>query len=151
MDFSTLDLDYKVRRAKLDHCEGLKVFPHDLDCMCIPIQHADRLAKAYKRYLAGAGMLDWRDDPDCDEQEVECDRFLIGFFHERDKTPFIPGEFHLGAAIDFIFFEAQVSSQVATRWCMLMEYLIWQDQQMEAKREPDTCGPDEQSEAGTNG
>ena len=135
MTFSSLDLGYSVRRAKLDECGGLTVFSHNLDCFCIPHGHADRLAAAYKRYLAGAEILDWLVDFSCNEQQVECDRHSIGFFHDRDKTKFVPGEFHLAAAIEFVWLEAGVSVELAIRWCMMMEYIIWQDNRQLEKSE----------------
>ncbi|MCP4099367.1 MAG: hypothetical protein GY748_24355 [Planctomycetaceae bacterium] len=135
MTFSSLNLGYNVRRAKLDECGGLTVFSHDLDCFCIPVSHADRLASAYKRYLAGAEILDWYKDFSCNEQQVECDRYSIGFFHDRDKTEFVPGEFSLAAAIEFVWLEAGVSDELALRWCMMMEYIIWQDNRLSEKSE----------------
>lgn len=135
MSFSTLDLGYKVRRAKLDHCESLIVFSHDLDTFCIPLQFADRLAETYKRYLIGAGILDWVDDSFCDEQDFEDYRCTIKFFCEKEKVVFVPGEFSLGAAIDFIWLEAKLSQDLVIRWCMMMEFLVWQDHRYEVKRE----------------
>lgn len=135
MTFSSLDLGYNVRRAKLDECDGLKVCAHNMDSFCIPMSHADRLASAYKRYLAGAEILDWFEDFSCDEQQVECDRHSICFFHDRDKTEFVPGEFHLAAAIEFVWLEAGVSVELAIRWCMMMEYIIWQDNRQLDKSE----------------
>ena len=135
MTFSSLDLGYNVRRAKLNECGGLTVFSHDLDCFCIPFSHADRLASAYKRYLAAVEILDWFEELTCNEQQVECDRHSIGFFHDRDNTEFVPGEFSLAAAIEFVWLEAGVSVELAIRWCMMMEHIIWQDNRQLEKSE----------------
>jgi len=133
MSFSTLELGYTVRRAKLDHCDDLNVFSHDLDMFCIPLECADLLAEAYKKYLIGAGILNWVDDHHFEEEnfiEYQC---TIEFFCEKEKSKFVPGEFSLGAAINFAWLEAKVPQSLAIRWCMMMEYLIWQDQRLEEK------------------
>ena len=131
--FSSLDLGYRIRRAKLDECEGLSVYSHDLDSFCIPIERADGLATAYKRYLVATGILDWAEDRHCDEQQFEADRYLLGFFHERDNTPFVLDEFSLAAAIEFVWLEAEVPIELGIRWCMMMEFIIWQDQRQSEK------------------
>lgn len=136
MRFSTLDLGYTVRRAKLDDCEGLSVFAHDIDTFCIPIDQADRLARAYKRYLIAAGIIDETDNLSWeDDQRIDRDRHMMGFYHERVKTPFVRGEFHLGAVIDFVVFEAPTTLDIAVRWCMMMEYIIWNDQRLSDKED----------------
>ena len=81
------------------------------------------------------GILAWAEDPECDEQQFECDRCLIGFFHERDSSNFVSGEFALAAAIEFVWLEAEVSVELSTRWCMMMEFIIWQDQRQSEKIE----------------
>ena len=131
--FSSLELGYRIRRAKLDECEGLSIFSHDLDSFCIPFEHADTLAKAYKRYLVATDILDWAEDLGCNEQQFENDRCLLGFFHERDNTPFVQGEFSLAAAIEFVWLEADVPVELGIRWCMMMEFIIWQDQRQSEK------------------
>ena len=79
------------------------------------------------------GIVDWAEDPECDEQQFECDRCLIGFFHERDSSNFVSGEFALAAAIEFVWLEAEVPVELGIRWCMMMEFIIWQDQRQSEK------------------
>ncbi len=154
MTFSTLELGFKVRRGKFDYCDGLFVHAHDLTSFCIPVEDADRLSETYKQYLVGCGCLDWKDLPQYDEQVFECDKHTIGFFHERDKSAFVAGAFHLGAAIDFVQCESSLPIVIAIRWCMMMEFIFWQDQRLEERQErkkndapPVSIGDDSQSGA----
>lgn len=135
MTYMPLQLGYKVRRAKLDGCDELYVHSYDLDLFCIPVQYASRLAEAYKNYLIAAGILDWENDPLQDEQEVICNQHSLEFYHERDKSKFVIGEFHLGAAVEMIYFSSKLPQELVIRWCMMMEYITWEDQRREERQE----------------
>ena len=133
-DPQILELGYQIRRAKLEACGGLVIFPHDLETFCIPIEHADCLADAYKRYLQTSGILEWDSESESRHELYECDRQTLIFFHERTHTPFIEGEFSLEAAIEFVWMEAKVPTSLAIRWCMMMEYVSYEDQRTEELR-----------------
>ncbi|MEM7069450.1 MAG: hypothetical protein AAF478_11260 [Pseudomonadota bacterium] len=135
-----LELGYRIRRANLEACGGLMIFPHDLGVFCIPLEEADHLAHAYRRYLWASGILDWRTDPGCHEQLFECDQQTLLFFHERNQSRFIKGEFSLEAAIEFVWLEAKVSLTLSIRWCMMMEFVTYEDQRHEIMRkERESC------------
>ena len=134
MSTSTLQLGYRIRRAELETCGGLMIFPHDLDIFCIPIQYAEILADAYKRYLLASKILNHEGDPDWDEQVYDCDRHSIAFYHERTDTPFENGVFCLEAVIEFLWLETKLDQAVAIRWCMMMEFVSYEDQRLEEKR-----------------
>lgn len=136
-----LKLGYKIRRATLETCGGLMIFPHDLTTFAIPIQYAELLADTYKRYLWASGILDFEGDPDWDEQVFQCDRQTLAFHHERkghsdtDKQgpPIGDGVFCLNAAIEFVWMETKLDKAIAVRWCLMMEYISYQDQRLEEK------------------
>ena len=134
MSTSYLQLGYRIRRAKLETCGGLLILPHDLDAFCIPIQYAEILADAYKRYLWASQILNYEGDPDWDEQVYECDRQSLAFYHERTNTPFEEGVFCLEAAIEFVWLESKLDQSIAVRWCMMMEFVSYEDQRLEEKR-----------------
>ena len=133
-DAQTLELGYRIRRATLEACGGLMIFPHDLETFCIPIEHADCLADAYKRYLQTSGILEWDSESESRHELYECDRHMVGFHHERTGSPFIEGEFSLEAAIEFVWMEAKVEKRLAIRWCMMMEYVSYEDQRIDELR-----------------
>lgn len=134
MSTSTLQLGYRIRRATLETCGGLYIFPHDLGAFCIPIQYADIFADAYKRYLWASRILNYEGDPDWDEQVYECDRQSLAFFHERNNLPFEDGIFCLEAAVEFVWLETKLPKSMAIRWCMMMEYVSFEDQRLNEKR-----------------
>ena len=134
MSTSTLQLGYRIRRAELETCGGLMIFPHDLDTFCIPLQYAETLADAYKRYLWASKILNYEGDPDWDEQVSECDGYSLAFYHERTSTSFEEGVFCLEAAIEFVWLETKLSQPIAVRWCMMMEFVSYEDQRLEQKR-----------------
>ena len=130
----TIELGYRIRRAKLEACGGLMIFPHDLETFCIPIEHADFLAHAYKRYLWAAGILDWPSETESHQQLYDCDHQSLIFYHERTGSLFIKGEFSLEAVIEFVWLEAKVPKSLAIRWCMMMEYVSYEDQRSDEQR-----------------
>ncbi len=129
-----LELGYRIRRANLEACGGLTIFPHDLKTFCIPKEQANYLADAYKRYLCASGILEWQFDTENHRQLHECDRQSLVFFHERTGTSFVKGEFALEAAIEFVWMEARVPKHLAIRWCMMMEYVSYEDQRTDELR-----------------
>lgn len=133
-DPQALELGYRIRRAQLEACGGLTIFPHDLETFCIPIEQADCLADAYKRYLQASGILEWSPEAENHHQLYECDQQTLIFFHERTRTPFVKGAFSLEAAIEFVWMEAKVPKSLAIRWCMMMEYVSYEDQRTEELR-----------------
>lgn len=130
----TLELGYRIRRAKLEACGGLLVFPHDLETFCIPIEQADYLADAYRRYLQASGILQQHSETENHTELFACDQQSLLFFHERTHSPFIEGEFSLEAAIEFVWMEAKVEKHLAIRWCMMMEYVSYEDQRTDELR-----------------
>jgi len=130
----TIELGYRIRRANLEACGGLMIFPHDLETFCIPIEHADFLADAYKRYLWAAGILDWPSETETAQQLYDCDHQSLVFYHERTGSLFIKGEFSLEAAIEFVWLESKVRKSLAIRWCMMMEYVSYEDQRSDEQR-----------------
>jgi len=130
----SIELGYRIRRAKLEACGGLMIFPHDLDTFCIPIEQADYMADAYKRYLWASGILECQLETEDHRQLYECDHQSLQFTHERTGSPFIEGEFSHEAAIEFVWMEAKVSKALAIRWCMMMEYVSYEDQRTDELR-----------------
>lgn len=130
----TIELGYRIRRAKLEACGGLMIFPHDLETFCIPIEHADFLADAYKRYLCAARILECNFETEDHRQLYECDHQYLQFIHERTGAPFIEGEFSLETSIEFVWLEAKVDKALAIRWCMMMEYVSYEDQRSDELR-----------------
>ncbi len=130
-----VELGYRIRRANLEACGGLMIFPHDLGTFCIPIEHADFLADAYKRYLWAAGILEMAVETEDHKQLYECDLQYLQFIHERIGSPFIKGEFFLETAIEFVWLEAKVDQSLAIRWCMMMEYVSYEDQRTDYLRQ----------------
>ena len=134
MTYSTLELNCDIRRAKLGNCGGMEILPHDLNSFCIPSQSVDNLSESYRRYLIGAGLIDWQNLQDKDEEDFNEYRCTISFFHQKEKMPLITGEFSLGSAIDFVWSDAKVPQSLAIRWCMMMEFIIWRDHQYDLKQ-----------------
>jgi len=64
----------------------------------------------------------------------ECDHQSLIFYHERTGSLFIKGEFSLEAAIEFVWLEAKVPKSLAIRWCMMMEYVSYEDQRSSEQR-----------------
>ena len=134
MDSSILNLGYTVRRAIRDDRDGLHVFSHDLGTFCVPQKHALPLANAYERYLSAAGILDWRNHPDCDEERYEGDCHALAFIRESrgasDDHQSLHGLFHLEEAIEFVEVETDLQKALVIRWCMMMEYITHEDQRL---------------------
>jgi len=139
MDSSILNLGYTVRRAIRDDRDGLRVFSHDLCTFCIPEKHALLLANAYKRYLCAAGILDWRDHLTDDEKlDAKClydgDSHALAFIQERRGVAVgnqsLDGLFHLEEAIEFVETETDLQKALVIRWCMMMEYITYEDQRL---------------------
>jgi len=99
----TIELGYRIRRANLEACGGLMIFPHDLETFCI-------------------------------QQLYDCDHQSLVFYHERTGSLFIKGEFSLEAAIEFVWLESKVRKSLAIRWCMMMEYVSYEDQRSDEQR-----------------
>jgi len=139
MDSSILNLGYTVRRAIRDNRDGLHVFSHDLGTFCISEKYALLLANAYKRYLCAAGILDWRDHLEGDEKlDAKClydgDRNALAFIQERRGVvadhQSLDGLFHLEEAIEFVETETDLQKALVIRWCMMMEYITYEDQRL---------------------
>ncbi len=130
MNSSTLNLGYTVRRAIREPRDGLHVFSHDIGTFCIPAKHAQLLADVYRRYLLASGILDWRCDPYCDAELYDCDRLSLSFINERSNRMVADGQFYLEDAIEFVEIESGLSKALATRWCMMMEYVTHEDQRL---------------------
>ncbi len=130
MDNSNINLGYTVRRAIRDKRDGLRVFRHDLSTFCIPQSKANQLSYFYRRYLWASGILDEGFDPDCDYELYQCDRQSLQFIHKRTKRELIDGHFFLEDAIEFVEAESGLPKALVIRWCMMMEYITYEDQRL---------------------
>jgi len=134
MNSSILNLGYTVRRAIRDNRDGLHVFSHDLGTFCIPQKHALPLADAYERYLSAAGILDWQNDPEKNEEQYIGDCHALAFIRETRgasaDNQSLHGLFHLEEAIEFVEAETDLQKPLVTRWCMMMEYITHEDQRL---------------------
>ena len=132
MNSSILNLGYTVRRAIRDDRDGLHVFSHDLGTFCIPQKHALPLANAYKRYLCAAGILDWQNDPEKNEELHIGDCHALALIRESRgaaaNNQSLHGLFHLEEAIEFVEAETDLQKALVIRWCMMMEYITHEDQ-----------------------
>ncbi|MBB4305129.1 hypothetical protein GGD81_004197 [Rhodobium orientis] len=131
---STFSLGYKIRRAELCYTDDLMVQELDLDWFCIPVDLADNLALAYKRYLAACGLFNEVLPDSRDDIRARSDRDHIEFLHERDGISFKIGRFELGPALKFLHLETGFPHDVCARWCMMMEFIIWQDEESKRKK-----------------
>ena len=132
MNSSILNLGYTVRRAIRDDRDGLHVFSHDLGTFCIPQKHAPPLANAYERYLSAAGILDWQNEPEKNEELYIGDCHALAFIRESrgasTDNQSLDGLFHLEEAIEFVEVETDLQKALVIRWCMMMEYITHEDQ-----------------------
>ena len=51
--------------------------------------------------------------------------------HQAFGVPFKKGAFNLDAAIGFLEEEANLSKTISIRWCMMMEYITFEDQRVD--------------------
>ena len=158
MNSRNLELGYKIRRLVLEphggarvalpfaDNEALIVFPHDLKAFAIPYEYAECLAEVYKRYLIASGILDWAklgvdegdDNRNYDEEAVLYDRTTLSLFHHFKGILFIESVFNLDVAIEFVEQEANLARTLAIRWCMMMEYISFEDQRLVAQEKSNT-------------
>jgi hypothetical protein len=158
MQISNLNLGYRVRRDILEPCGGARValpcidaqslivFPHDLKAFAIPHEHVVTLADTYRRYLIAAYIFSCSvitsdgvdDELDHSEEALLYDRTTLMLIHQAFGVPFKEGRFNLDAAIAFLEEEANLSKTIAIRWCMMMEYITFEDQRLDAllKQQP---------------
>lgn len=153
MNSRNLELGYKIRRLVLEPHggarvalpftgeEALIVFPHDLKAFAIPNEYAACLAETYKRYLIASGILDksqftaseGADDTNYDDEAILYDRTTLSLFHHYKGISFIESMFNLDVAIEFVEQEANLARTLAIRWCMMMEYISFEDQRLVAQ------------------
>lgn len=154
MNISNLELGYRIRRLVLEPCGGARIalplkneqsliiFPHNMKAFAIPYEYAACLALAYKRYLMASGILDWSkfkaeefdDDHNYDEEAFLYDRTTLSLFHQANGVPLKESMFNLDAAIEFVEQETNLARTLAIRWCMMMEYITFEDQRLVAKQ-----------------
>ena len=151
MQISNLNLGYHIRRDVLEPCGGARValpcidanaliiFPHDLKAFAIPHEHVATLASTYQRYLIASYIFTrsvvtsqpYEGDVILDEEALIYDRTTLVLIHKALGIPFEEGAFNLDAAIGFIEEEAALSKMLAIRWCMMMEYITFEDQRID--------------------
>lgn len=159
MQISNLNLGYHVRRDVLEPCGGARtalpcidaqsliVFPHDLKAFAIPHEHADSLAATYRRYLIASYIFNrsiieangFCDDMEQNEETLIYDRTTLVLIHKAFGIPFKEGAFNLDAAIGFVEEETNLSKILAIRWCMMMEYITFEDQRIDMLLKNDDC------------
>ncbi len=151
MEISNLNLGYHIRRDILEPCGGARralpcidanaliIFPHDLKAFAIPHEYVAILADTYRRYLIAAYIFSCSiitsdsaaDEPDRNEEALIYDHTTLVLIHKAFGVPFEKGAFNLDAAIGFIEEEANLSKIIAIRWCMMMEYITFEDQRID--------------------
>ena len=148
METSNLALGFSIRRNPLETLRGARsalpctdedlliIFPHDLKAFAIPSEHVTCLAELYQRYLIASGILDCSAETaeTGDNEELSYDHTTLCLIHEDLKVPFKEGAFNLDAAINFVEQESGLSRTLAIRWCMMMEYIIHEDQRADERR-----------------
>lgn len=159
MQQSNLILGYTIKRDVLEQMGGARlalptidersliVFPHDMKAFAIPYEHVADLAEVYQRYLISSRILDCSalldGNLDCDlqthdEEVLHYDHTSLLLIHETLKVPFKDKAFNLDAAISFVEQEANLSKILAIRWCMMMEYISFEDQRCDVLRDQET-------------
>ncbi len=151
MQISNLNLGYHIRRDVVEPCGGARialpcidanamiVFPHDLKAFAIPHEHVATLAATYQRYLVASYIFNrsvitsptYEGDADLDKEALIYGRTTLVLIHKAFGIPFEKGAFNLDAAIGFVEGEANLSKIIAIRWCMMMEYITFEDQRVE--------------------
>jgi len=165
METSNLILDFRINRDLFETLRGARsalpcanhdsmiVFPHDLKAFAIPAEHVSCLAETYQRYLVASGILNCSSlapeqqdselgthQPDYDEEQLSYDQTTLCLIHGALKVPFKKSAFNLDAAINFVEQETNLSRTLAIRWCMMMEYVSYEDQRTDELRKRKTEG-----------
>lgn len=151
MQMSNLNLGFYIRRDVLEPCGGARIalpsidanaliiFPHDLKAFAIPHEHVTVLADTYRRYLVASSIFDksivvsdkLQGEQNDDEEALMYDHTTLVLIHKAFGVPFEEGVFNLDAAIGFVEEEAGLSKTLAIRWCMMMEYISFEDQRID--------------------
>ena len=151
MQFSNINLGYYIKRDILEPYGGARsalpcidanaliIFPHDLKAFAIPVEYAGVLSEAYQRYLIASGILNTSilvtsgNDPAFayDEEALSYDATTLALMHAALDVPVKKRAFNLDIAIGFVEEETGLSKTLAIRWCMMMEYISFDDQRLD--------------------